>query len=91
MADLELLGFIIGLVMITIAHAWLLFIAFNESIVCGLLYFFIPFYSIYYMYSRLHYIKLPVLILILGIGLVVYVEVFMHVKIEELVKKFSTC
>ncbi|MEX2561106.1 MAG: prolyl oligopeptidase family serine peptidase, partial [Pirellulales bacterium] len=51
----------VGLIVSTVAGVWLLCIAFMEDVVCGLLYLFLPFYSLYYVITRWSAVKVQFL------------------------------
>lgn len=50
---------VIGSIMTFAGENWIVLIAFAESIWCGLCYIFVPFYGLYYVYSRFELIKRP--------------------------------
>ena len=58
---------VIGGVILLVGAIWLLIIAFRESTSCGLLYMFLPFYSIYYPITRWAKTKKPFLIGLIGV------------------------
>ena len=58
---------VIGGVILLVGAIWLVIIAFRESTSCGLLYMFLPFYSIYYAITRWSETKKPFLIGLIGV------------------------
>ena len=63
---------LIGVVMGMIGGWWLVFQAFAEDVVCGLLMFLIPFYSLYYIVSRWPETRRPFLLNTAGVGLMFF-------------------
>lgn len=63
-------GFLIlGSIVAIIGGVWMLILAFQESILIGLAYMFIPFFSIYFAITRWQYAKIPFIINLAGIAL----------------------
>lgn len=56
----------IGYLIMLISAAWIVFIAFKESLSCGLLYICIPFYSLYYIITRWSKTREPFIIHLIG-------------------------
>lgn len=60
---------VIGSIMTFVGGNWIVLIAFAESIWCGLCYIFVPFYGLYYGYSRFELIKRPFFTSLVGLGI----------------------
>ncbi len=57
---------IIGYALVLISSAWLTWIAFKESILCGLLMVVVPFYAFYYIATRWSRTREPFLLHLVG-------------------------
>ncbi len=56
-----------------VASIWLLLLAFGESFLCGILYWFLPFYSLFYVITRWQRCRKPSVLLIISIlGIVIF-------------------
>lgn len=56
----------VGYLIMLISASWIVFIAFKESLKCGLLYICIPFYSLYYIITRWSKTREPFIIHLIG-------------------------
>ena len=56
----------IGYIIMLISWGWIVVIAFKDSLMCGLLFSFIPFYSVYYIITRWEKSKEPFIIHLVG-------------------------
>ncbi|MFH1560904.1 MAG: hypothetical protein ABID84_05830 [Chloroflexota bacterium] len=50
---------------------WMIILAFRESVGCGLLYLFMPFYSLYYLFSRWDEMRKPFIVFVVGIVMLI--------------------
>jgi len=66
-----------------IAFIWFLKISFGESAACGLMFLFLPFYSLYYLISRWPEMKRPFLINLIGGGVYLYALMITGVVISK--------
>ena len=57
---------IVGYFIMLVSWGWIAIIAFRESLLCGLLFSFIPFYSVYYIFSRWEHTKEPFILHLVG-------------------------
>ena len=67
---LTLGSLLVGLGMMAFGGLWMLGTAFEEDVVCGLLWLFVPFYSLYYLISRREAAPRPYKVTMIGCGLV---------------------
>ena len=61
----------IGILIALIGSIWFLVVAFKESFGCGLLCMFVPFYSLYYTFSRWKTTKIPFFVSLAGCAIVI--------------------
>ncbi len=65
-----MVGAVIGLILSMVGGIWSLLVAFRESVTCGLLYLLLPFYSIYYLFTRWEEMHRPFLVGLAGTAFV---------------------
>ncbi len=71
MATIGVLLMVAGYGTTLVCGIWMLVIAFQEGVVQGLLYLFVPFYAIYYLITRWEQCKKPFLYSLAGVGVAI--------------------
>jgi hypothetical protein len=57
---------VLALAMLLVGHIWGICVAFSESAICGILYWWLPFFALYYLITRWDEMKKPFSVCVLG-------------------------
>lgn len=62
---------VLALAMLLVGHIWGICVAFSESAICGILYWWLPFFAFYYLITRWDEMKKPFSVGVLGYILII--------------------
>ena len=70
-----------GVGLLLVGSLWCLGVPFQEDILCGLMYLFVPFYSLYYLITRWPEMRKPFLVSLAGMGMIMASPLLMTTSI----------